>query len=175
MNIIEASEKGKIDIVSQLIQQDKSVLLTTTDLGMTPLHRVARFGHIEIVRELLDAGVKPTITDARKWTPLHDAACEEESLFCLELLLRAGCPVDVKDVYGDTPLMVACTYSNLPSVAYLLKCGASVTTKNRRGLNALRCTEYQLNGIEQRKGSDWKGQTRALQSIIAFIVEGNSR
>src|ERR1019366_5909979 len=137
MDIIRASEEGKIDVVRRLIHQDRSVLLTTTDLGMTPLHRAARFAHVEVVRELLNAGVKPAIRDARKWTPLHDAACEGESLFCLQLLLQAGCPIDAKDVYGETPLMIACTYSNLPTVAYLLKCGASVTTKNRRGLNAL--------------------------------------
>ena len=175
IDIIEAAEEGKIDVVRKLIQDDPSLRFATTDLAMTPLHRAARFGHVEVVSELLKAGVKPTIRDSRRFTPLHNAACDQESLYCVQLLLEAGCPIDCKNSYGDTPLMQACIYSNLPTVAYLLKCGASVTTKNRRGLDALGQAELQLNGIERRRGSDWRGQMRALNNIIYFIEDAMAK
>lgn len=171
IDIITAAEEGRCDLVKEWINKDPESINARTDLGMTPIHRAARFGHADIVKELLKAGVKPTIRDARRNTPLHDAACEETSLYALHILLQAGCLVDVKNSRGDTPLMVACAFSNLPAVAYLLKSGANPTIRNRLRMNARDWTELQFNAIVRKRGYDWKGHTRALESIVSFLED----
>jgi cytochrome c2 len=37
----------------------------------TPLHQAAKFGHVDVVRILIEAGIDPNLTDADVGTPLH--------------------------------------------------------------------------------------------------------
>jgi len=39
----------------------------------TPLHQACRFGHLEIIRALLDAGADPEVNAKDESTPLHRA------------------------------------------------------------------------------------------------------
>ena len=52
-----------------------------------PAHVAARFGHVEILRRLLDAGVKPMVRDDQKTTLLH-AAADGLRPACVQLLLE---------------------------------------------------------------------------------------
>lgn len=70
-------------------------------LGETPLHR---FGTAENARMLLEAGADPLAIDSEDSLPIHRAAGHPE---VVELLLRAGSPVDEENRNGQTPLSVA--------------------------------------------------------------------
>ncbi len=52
-------------------------------------HAAAQFGHVEILRRLLDAGVKPMVRDGAKSTLLHAAAMGLRPA-CVGLLLGSA-------------------------------------------------------------------------------------
>ena len=52
-------------------------------------------------------------------------------------LLRGGAQVDARDDLDQTPLMLACDFSNMPLIQVLLRHGASPLAKSQDGLSAL--------------------------------------
>jgi ankyrin repeat protein len=171
-DLISASEDGNLDLVRQILASGPEKIALTTDMGMTALHRAAQFGNEEVVQVLLEAGMRPGIRDRRGKSPLHDAATGgPRSLFCVHLLIRAGCPIDGKDVYGETPLMDAITYSNVAAVAYLLAHGATVSTRNRRGQDVLDIVDFQIDGIEPLENSSATHQLDDLRVIKLFLKD----
>lgn len=52
-------------------------------------------------------------------------------------LLKAGCPVDGRDQFGNTPLIIACQNGHARLVKALLRHGASVDAANRSGNTGL--------------------------------------
>lgn len=172
---IDAAEDGRVEEIRRMVQECEDALSQRGVFGTSALHRAAQFGRVEVVRELLKAGMDPSIRDLHRRTPLHDAAGSRHSLFCLWLLLEAGSKVEVKDKYGDTPLMAAITYSNLPAVVMLLNAGADPGTKNRRGLTTIGGVEFQTEGLDPQKNLDAQRQLRDLENIRAFLEDSLSR
>ncbi len=52
-------------------------------------------------------------------------------------LLRIGCPVDGRDQFGNTPLIIACQNGHARLVKVLLRHGAAVGAANRSGNTGL--------------------------------------
>ncbi len=59
----------------------------------------------ELVKALIDEGADVTTVDGVQRTPLHIAA-KSDNIRAAKILLRAGAPVDAKDLSGITPLYV---------------------------------------------------------------------
>jgi ankyrin repeat protein len=76
------------------------------EYGRTPLHYAAASGDADETRELIAAGVDPSLQDDDGWSPLHFAA-QACSPRVTELLLAAGAQVDSRDAWGNTPLFRA--------------------------------------------------------------------
>ena len=64
--------------------------------------------------------------------------CREGNTEAVEALVAAGCPVNVEDPQGRTPLHCACHWGNARIVESLLAAGADVKAKARNGLSAIR-------------------------------------
>ena len=118
-----------------LAELDKGVPLEirstsmTSEPGVTPLFVAAKFGKVEVVKELLARGADPTIfftaPDGRysPGTALHHAA-RFGYLDVVELLLDAGADPASYDQYASTPLHQALRGEHVSVAARLIAAGA---------------------------------------------------
>lgn len=54
--------------------------------GLHPLHNACSFGHVDVVRLLLEAGAEPNTIDNWNYTPLHEAAQKGKIDVCIGML-----------------------------------------------------------------------------------------
>jgi len=85
--------------------------------GTSPLCAAALWGHIDILRRLLDAMASPSIRNDNgpRWTPLHAAALQEEGKACMLLLDYKANPQE-RDIEGVTP----CDYASVSEAVWPL-------------------------------------------------------
>ena len=69
----------------------------------TPLHEMARDGHLDLVEDLLGEGADPNAVDEEGKTPLHWAAANGH-MGTVAALLKGGANPNNQDVQGKTPL-----------------------------------------------------------------------
>jgi ankyrin repeat protein len=120
-----------------LLEQGADANAGDSQTGETPLHSALcttdRVQHDMVLRVLLSAGADPNavtrngaetggfMRDARTRgeTPLHRAAAFGNEA-TIELLLKHGAKVDIRDAYGDSPLSWASWYLRSDSILRLL-------------------------------------------------------
>jgi len=96
------------------------------------------FAETEIITDtLIRAGALVNATNDGGETPLFNAACMNENLGSVRLLLKAGVDVDVKNDEGQTALMKAVLSNSGKVVEELLNAGANVNVQDDEGLTAL--------------------------------------
>uniref|UniRef100_A0A6Q2ZEA5 Oxysterol-binding protein n=1 Tax=Esox lucius TaxID=8010 RepID=A0A6Q2ZEA5_ESOLU len=156
-----ASYFGHKDVVEELLKAGANVNLQD-NMGDTPLHKAASTGRKEVVLLLLRYNASPTIINGTAQIPkavteddevitmLEAAerreerrqeeklleAAREGDVFSLSHLLSKKNPPDIhcRDLQGNTPLHCAAYRGQKQCVAKLLKCGASVSIKNKCGI-----------------------------------------
>ena len=79
---------------------------TVTCTGRTFLHHAAYGGNVEIMKYLLSCKVPAHAKDSMGRTPFY-LACARGHLECVKLLGQGS--INIRDNYGDTPLLAACT------------------------------------------------------------------
>ncbi|MEX1013493.1 MAG: ankyrin repeat domain-containing protein [Waddliaceae bacterium] len=103
---------------------------------LTLLHRSAQFGHMEIVKALIEAGVDLNTQTNYGYTPLHLAA-DNGHKEVVEALIEAGAKVNTQDIKGDTPLHKAALRGNTEIVRALMLERADPDIKNNFELTPL--------------------------------------
>jgi ankyrin repeat protein len=98
----------------------------------TPLMLAALRGHVEWMQQLIRRGAH---VHRDGWAPIHYAASGPE-VEPVELMLKAGAPVDAVSPNGSTPLMMAAGYGAIDAARLLLRRGADATVRNKRGMSA---------------------------------------
>ncbi|KAM6208519.1 ankyrin repeat domain-containing protein 6 isoform 3-T3 [Sarcoramphus papa] len=88
-------------------------------------------GQVENVVQLINKGAKVAVTKHGR-TPLHLAA-HKGHLHVVQVLLKAGCDLDIQDDAGNTPLHLACQNSHSQSTRVLLLGGSRADLKNNAG------------------------------------------
>ena len=111
-----------------------TIIATLTFTGCTPdLHKAAREGDADRVRELLDAGADVNVRNADKqrlqYTPLHWAAYYGH-LEIAEILISRGADLDAEDPSYSTPLYLAAEQGHPKVVEFLISKGAEVNVKS---------------------------------------------
>jgi ankyrin repeat protein len=87
----------------------------------TPLENAARGGHIEVVRELLDAGARVNKASGYlSWSPLHRVA-NEGWLELVKLLVSRGADAHFRDNRGQTAADLARFAGHHEVAAFLLE------------------------------------------------------
>nr|XP_035921051.1 ankyrin repeat domain-containing protein 6 isoform X4 [Halichoerus grypus] len=100
-------------------------------------------GQAENVVQLINKGAKVAVTKHGR-TPLHLAA-NKGHLPVVQILLKAGCDLDVQDDAGDTALHVAAALNHKKVVKILLEAGADGTIVNNAGQTPLETARYHNN------------------------------
>ncbi len=113
-----------------------SIIAALVLVGCTPtLHKAAREGDADRVRELLDAGADVNVRNSSKqglqWTSLHYAAYYGH-LEIAEILISRGADLDAEDPDYSTPLYLATEQGYLEVVNFLISKGAKVNVKSAR-------------------------------------------
>ena len=102
----EAAANNKASVVKILLNNKNIDINLPNVLGLTPLTHAAKFGHIEIVKILLDAGADIDIRDYRGNTPLIEAI-KRGYVYLVKLFIEYGADVNYEDRSGKKPLYYA--------------------------------------------------------------------
>jgi hypothetical protein len=109
MTLLEASEKGDINAVKELLKNGADPNMRGKE-NRTPLLEACYKEHIvrspifsDIVKLLLEYGADPNLADIHGRTPLHTASALDRR-DTAKLLLKYGGDPYLEDVFGKTPL-----------------------------------------------------------------------
>ena len=134
LDIFEAAAGGNTERVSELINQDASVIGHWSPDGGTALHFACFFRQPKVVELLIRAGddVNLPAKGFGTVTPLHAAAAGRNPE-AIELLLKAGAKPNVRQQGGYTPLHSAANNGDARSVRLLVDHGADPTLTSDDG------------------------------------------
>ena len=109
----------------------KLLLSRGVDASEEALSEAVTFGHADVVRTLVDAGVNVQLTESSGVNLLHWATITNRAAV-IPVLARAGVPVNAVDDNGFTPLMYAATVDvgDTDTLRALLASGADRRIKN---------------------------------------------
>ena len=142
--LLAAATSGDVSKAAELIRRGAPVSARFGGDGDTALHRAAAYGHVDLVRLLLQAGAYVNAVDADGATPLL-AAAYHGHLAVVKILVEAGANINAQETrHGFTPLQEAARKGHVEVVRLLLVKGADVNLKTKDGRTAL--TRAQTEG-----------------------------
>jgi ankyrin repeat protein len=129
--IVAASLAGDLDTVRLLLQRGAKPSGQAVSEAVT-------FGHVDVVRALIDGGGDASGVDRTGINLLHWAAITNRAAV-IPVLANAGVPVNALDDAGFTPLMYAATVDqgDQGTLEALLRAGADTTLRNDQGRTPL--------------------------------------
>ena len=127
----EATRKGDIQTVKELLNKDPTLIYTKKDGSRyTILHCAVSSGSLELVKFLIDRGANVNVRSDCGYTVLHYAA-DTGSLKLVKFLIDKGAIVsNVKTDWGDTVLHEAAESGSLELVKFLTDKGLDINNKN---------------------------------------------
>jgi len=110
--LIYASENCNKEAVKFLIKAGANINAKDNN-GITALMRASRYGEVEVVKLLIEAGAD------NGYTALMEAS-DNNYVEVVKLLIENGANINVKDKFGNTALIYASRYDR-KEIVYLLK------------------------------------------------------
>jgi hypothetical protein len=144
-----AAEAGDLPEVQRLVAQDPGLLNATRSRDdVTPLTLASRWGHVEVVRWLVDRGAAIGIA-------LCFASSRGRTPWCGWLLLERGGDPTVTDKGGSTPLIHAFEGGHMETARCLLDHPSATAIINHRG-------RWGRTGLSWASANGHAGVVRAL-------------
>jgi ankyrin repeat protein len=137
LNLFEACAVGKVERVKSILKRKHKLLNEFAPDGFQPLGLACFFGHVEIVRFLLESGAEvntPSRNDL-KVTPLNSAAAGRHYEIAMLLLERDANP-NIRQEGDFVPLHSAAMNGQIEMVKILLQYGADKDLKSLDGKTA---------------------------------------
>jgi ankyrin repeat protein len=134
LDVFEAASFGEVDRLTELLEDEPSLVSDYSGDGFTALHFAAFFGRPDAASLLIERGAE---VDAfgRGWmtgTAIHSAVSRKHAEL-VGILLEAGANPNVRQSAGWTPLHAAAMNGDLASVELLLASGADAAATNEEG------------------------------------------
>jgi uncharacterized protein len=137
LNLFEACAVGKVERVKSLLKRKPKLLNEFAPDGFQPLGLASFFGHVEVVRFLLESGaeVNTPSQNGLKVTPLNSAAAGRYYEIAMLLLERDANP-NIRQEGDIVPLHSAAMNGQIEMVKILLQYGADRDLKSLDGKTA---------------------------------------
>ncbi|KAJ8297534.1 hypothetical protein KUTeg_024065 [Tegillarca granosa] len=126
----DSIRKGDLTASISLLENRTINLEERDENGQTFLMSACEFGELNIVRELLEAGVDPNAVDNDNWTALLCASREGHLEIVIELLEK-GADIEHRDLLNMTCLAWAAGRGHTECVKMLLQKGAKVNNPDK--------------------------------------------
>jgi ankyrin repeat protein/L-ascorbate metabolism protein UlaG (beta-lactamase superfamily) len=140
--IHDAVQKGHIQTVTSLLNENPEVLEERDNGDQTPLQVAAAEGQAEIAVFLLQNGASMTAGEGTSGgTPMHLAAANGH-LDLVKVLIANGASLDSRDDRGMTPLHSACYQGQTDVADFLVAQGADVNALTTSGSAPLHGAAY---------------------------------
>ncbi|CAM4726412.1 unnamed protein product [Leuciscus chuanchicus] len=120
--IFESTQRGEIDRVSYLLQQDRGVLKQKGWGGFTALHFAALHGNRPVAELLLNSGADPNIPCDAGQTPFH-FACRNGNIYIMHKMMQHGADLQIVDEQGKSSLHHAVGGGSVIATQYLWETG----------------------------------------------------
>ena len=145
----------KIDVLSVLLDHDRSLGYVASSSGAPLLVSAAFRGHVGVARELLKHCPDAPLAETNGWTCLHQAVSKGQMEF-VDFVLglpQFGRLINMRDKHGDTALHLAVQKCNPKKIAaLLLHPDIDVTVLNNGGISAI----WKLDGAaDNSKTLNW--------------------
>ena len=122
--------------LKKLIRKAKDINETDQDGRNALMYALADGLDFECIQLLIDCGADVNSVDKQQWTPLHIAA-SYQNLEAVKLLIQQGAQIEVKNAFGNTPLLECVGKEvHMDIVRLLLEHGADPDMKNNAGSSA---------------------------------------
>ncbi|GBN93335.1 Ankyrin-3 [Araneus ventricosus] len=188
---LSAVTQGHEDIVDFFLSRNPNVSASNSQISEFPLHTAVYFGHVSVVKKMLEKVKKEEINvrDKSSKTPLIIAA-ERDHCEIAQLLLSKGADPGVPSKYGEYPLLLAIGKRSSKMVEILLKPGADYLNKDSKGETSIElATELSdahlqntnIHNINGQKDSSLlhiaasSGSLEIVESLIDKKADINSR
>ncbi|KAM3509995.1 hypothetical protein MY11210_006100 [Beauveria gryllotalpidicola] len=146
----EACRHGHSDVVEYLLRKFPDAGQRAGSGGRTSLHIAAHFGHLGVIKMLLD--LKMPVKDAITGEPTRFANAQGENTPATDA--RAMFDVNQKTLDGRTALSLACRRGDLSIVKFLLEKHADAKILSKNGENCL-----------------WDAARTGHDKIVGFLLE----
>jgi ankyrin repeat protein len=133
--LLRAVDTGNIELLEIATKEGADVSAKMNN-GLTPLNFSAWYGHVEVVRALIQAGVDVNAMDtgsamgSGNLTPLFHSAWNGH-VEVVRALIEAGANVNAKTNDGRTPLHASAWNGHVEVVRALIEAGAEVDAKEK--------------------------------------------
>ena len=131
-----ATKKGRLDVVKQLINYEKNLVLCIDENNDTALHLACLHKKPKIAEELLKHGGSVMERNSKQWTPL-DCASSVGAVECAKILFTYDSPLNPLDRAKSTPLHLAVENGHVEMVNLLLENGADISKEDHQNRNPL--------------------------------------
>jgi len=129
-------KSGRLESVRSLLDKGFDVNYQD-DRYTTALHAACRVQQTAVAQFLIERGADVHAVDLANETPLHSAMMPHSPKELVALLLRSKPDIDLQNVQGETPLMLAVKWGLGDIVDLLLDAGANVAVIDYEGNTAL--------------------------------------
>ena len=107
--------------------------------GWTALKSASNKGHVECLKELINAGADINKEDKNGGTALIYCFMDQDRIECLKELIAAGADLNKEDKNGQTALKSASNKGHDECLKELIAAGADLNKENKRWWNSFVC------------------------------------
>lgn len=141
--------------------------------SLETLIEACKRGHVDLVKQHIEAGLALNDYDPHYWTPLRTAIANRNYEIA-DLLIAHGADVNMKADYDETVLFMAVRAASMKSVRYLVAKGANVNSRNRDGETPLFMLKYYdrvaVADILINAGADVNARNKTGTSVLSHFV-----